>query len=94
MQLRVQGLSESVVVEPYQAAAECIEFSVTVLGTKEGPVVLLPTEAEAFDLEDDIVDAAMDLEAYKARKEVPSSNPTAVGCYNASLRLSAVILFC
>ncbi len=66
----MQGLGDSVVVEPYQAPADCIEFSVTVLGTDKGPVVLLPTEVEAFSMEDDIVEAALGFEAYKARNEV------------------------
>ena len=66
----LQGLSQSVVVEPYQASAECTEFSVTVIGSSRGPVALLPTEAEAFDMDDDIVEAALELEAFKARKEV------------------------
>ena len=66
----MQGLSESVVVEPYQASSECVEFSVTVLGSSKGPVVLLPTEVESYDMEDDLLEAALDFEAYKARQEV------------------------
>lgn len=58
------------VVEPYQAAAECVEFSVTVLGTSKGPVVLLPTEVESYEMESDIIEAALEFEAYKARREV------------------------
>lgn len=66
----LQGWSESVVVEPYQAAAESTEFSVTVIGTSKGPVALLPMEAEVFDYADDIFEADLDFEAYKARREV------------------------
>ena len=58
------------VVEPYQASSECVEFSVTVLGSSKGPVVLLPTEVESYDMEDDLLEAALDFEAYKARQEV------------------------
>ena len=68
--VKLQGWSESVVVEPYQAAAECTEFSVTVIGTSKGPVALLPTEAEVFDYADDIFEADLDFEAYRARREV------------------------
>ena len=57
-------------MEPYQAAAECTEFSVTVIGTSKGPVALLPTEAEVFDYADDIFEADLDYEAYRARREV------------------------
>ena len=66
----MQDLSESVVVEPYQASSECVEFSVTVLGSSKGPVVLLPTEVESYDMEDDLFEAALDFEVYKARREV------------------------
>ena len=66
----MQDLSESVVVEPYQASSECVEFSVTVLGSSKGPVVLLPTEVESYDMEDDLCEAALDFEVYKARREV------------------------
>lgn len=58
------------VVEPYQAAAECTEFSVTVISTSKGPVALLPMEAEVFDYADDIFEADLDFEAYRARREV------------------------
>lgn len=66
----LQGVCQSVVVEPYQAAAECTEFSVTVIGTSKGPVALLPMEAQVFDYADDIFEADLDYEAYKARREV------------------------
>ena len=66
----VQGICQSVVVEPYQASAECTEFSVTVIGSSKGPVALLPTEAESFNMEDDIAEAGLEFEAYKARQEV------------------------
>ena len=66
----LQGWSESVVVEPYQAAAECTEFSVTVIGTSKGPVALLPMEAEVFDYADDIFEADLEFEAYRARRGV------------------------
>ncbi|KAL3156643.1 hypothetical protein ABBQ38_000926 [Trebouxia sp. C0009 RCD-2024] len=64
-----QGWGESVVVEPYQAAAECTEFSVTVLGSSKGPVALLPMETEVFDYADDIFEADLEHEAYRARRE-------------------------
>ncbi|DBA99100.1 TPA: hypothetical protein ACH3X1_014234 [Trebouxia sp. C0004] len=64
-----QDLCESVVVEPYQASSECVEFSVTVLGSSKGPVVLLPTEVESYYMEEDLLEAALDFEAYKARQE-------------------------
>ena len=66
----LQDLSESVVVEPYQASSECVEFSVTVLGSSKGPVVLLPTEVESYNMEDDLIEHALDFEIYKARREV------------------------
>lgn len=66
----LQGVCQSVVVEPYQAAAECTEFSVTVIGSSKGPVALLPMEAQVFDYADDIFEADLDYEAYKARREV------------------------
>lgn len=65
-----QGWGDSVVVEPYQAAAECTEFSVTVIGTSKGPVALLPIEAEVFDYADDIFEANLDYEAYLGRRQV------------------------
>ena len=74
----MQDLSESVVVEPYQASSECVEFSVTVLGSSKGPVVLLPTEVESYDMEDDLCEAALDFEVYKARREVGSSSSSSV----------------
>ena len=76
----LQGLSQSVVVEPYQASTECTEFSVTVIGSSKGPVALLPTEAEAFAMDDDIVEAALEMEAYKARKEVCNAS-SCMTCY-------------
>ncbi len=81
----MQGLSESVVVEPYQASSECVEFSVTVLGSSKGPVVLLPTEVESYDMEDDLFEAALDFEVYKARREVASSSC----CSSSSSSLSS-----
>ncbi len=46
----MQGLGDSVVVEPYQVPADCIEFSVTVLGTAKDPVVLLPSHSVSCSL--------------------------------------------
>ena len=68
--MMVKGWAESVVVEPYQAAAECTEFSVTVIGSSKGPVALLPVEAEVFDYADDIFESDLEHEAYRARREV------------------------
>ncbi len=81
----MQGLSESVVVEPYQASSECVEFSVTVLGSSKGPVVLLPTEVESYDMEDDLFEAALDFEVYKARREVASSSSCCCSSSSSSL---------
>lgn len=88
----LQGWSESVVVEPYQAAAECTEFSVTVIGTSKGPVALLPIEAEVFDYADDIFEADLDYEAYRARRGVcPSVCSSIRPLVHASVCLSVCL---
>ena len=67
-----EGLTE-VIVEPF---VDAMEVSVAVLETASGPVALLPTEVELFDIDDVLVDADLDLQHHVDRNEVRVPSPS------------------
>ena len=79
--LHVQDDEQTVVVEPY---VEAMEVSVCVLETAAGPVALLPTEIELFDMDHAIMDGDLDLQHHIDRNEVYSC------CVTNAIRLTGL----
>lgn len=65
----MQG-NDVALVEPF---VDATEVSVAVLETENGPIALLPTEIQLFDISHVMIDADLDLQHHIDRNEVAAS---------------------